>query len=1100
MAFIIGPKDHVVEYVDAYLHEVLSNSEMAYVEKHCAECPICGLALEQARERLEAMQSLPPIEASEPLIAATQAMVYQTAGRARKRLTIAWSVAGIAALVLACVHIYFATLTPSPYDLRLLGQTNLIPGSEASLRVFLQNGKTHRPIADVPVEITLARKDGGPGIRLASFVTDATGSAAPRFRLPDWNDGEYELTVRAQPGFWDESLTRPVQLRRSWQLMLTIDKPVYQPGQVIRVRSLALARPDLKPVAGQEVEYSIADPKGNCIFRKRDVTSRFGIASTECPLADLINEGAYRIECRLGDTTSTASVEVKKYVLPKFRIDLETDQSYYLPGQRAKGTLRAEYFFGKPVEGAKATLRVETFDVKPRAVAQQKLQTGPDGSVAFEFKVPDSMAGREDQGGASLSVQVIVEDSAGQQQQRNLTLPVAEQPIRVEVIPEAGALVRDVANRVYLLTTYPDGRPAPTRIAITGEPDELQTDELGLRTVEITPMASVTRLTLRATDDEGRIGRRGVSLECGKDVNDFLVRTDQAVYTAGDSMSLRVFGRGSEPLFVDLIQDGQTRLTDVIPVADGTAVHTIDLPTDLAGTVQLFFYRYGKDGLPLRKSRLIQIRQADGLKIESHLDRKQYRPGEKATLQLSLTDPDGRPTPGAIGLSVVDEAVFSVLPARPGMEEAFFTLDQKLLKPVYEICPHWSPDLYADRRAADVVDFQQALFSLAQAHGTDRDALLKMLVDKYGDGYTAMLDVLQRNDLDQLLESTWIPEDLKPLLRGEGSIYSLNVQSYPAKVDRTAALSRNVSGWMTFAWFVFAIVAAVTLGVLGAKKMVFDGLISMSVTELIVVMAIIGILIVLLLPAVQASREAARRSQAMNNLKQLGLAYENARDAGDLPADTTADAASPRLLQWFPETLLWRPELITDDEGHATLEIDLADSITTWRVAASAVSAQGRLGGREGAIRVFQPFFIEPDLPVALRRGDEVTVPVAVYNYLERKQTVSLELAPADWFELQGEAEKTVELGPGEVRSVGFPLVAQEGGQVRPGDHRPWGGRGRRRSPLRHDRGRRTPRGTRFQRQPGATGHHRSATPARGDRRQRRGGGQVLPFQLQPVA
>jgi hypothetical protein len=137
-----------------------------------------------------------------------------------------------------------------------------------------------------------------------------------------------------------------------------------------------------------------------------------------------------------------------------------------------------------------------------------------------------------------------------------------------------------------------------------------------------------------------------------------------------------------------------------------------------------------------------------------------------------------------------------------------------------------------------------------------------------------------------------------------------------------------------------------------------------------------------------------------------------------------AGAEAPRLRQYFPETLYWNPEVLTDEGGFVSLEIPMADSITTWRLTALASSQDGRLGFTTRGVRVFQDFFVDVDLPVSLTQGDEISIPVGVFNYLPDAQEVRLVVEPESWFELLDPdlAEQTLTIASNDIEVVYFPI------------------------------------------------------------------------------
>ena len=82
--------------------------------------------------------------------------------------------------------------------------------------------------------------------------------------------------------------------------------------------------------------------------------------------------------------------------------------------------------------------------------------------------------------------------------------------------------------------------------------------------------------------------------------------------------------------------------------------------------------------------------------------------------------------------------------------------------------------------------------------------------------------------------------------------------------------------------------------------------------------------------------------------------------------------------------------MYSEKTGRTTVAIKVPDTITTWYASGFAVSDSTGLGIASPAeLRAFRPFFVSLTLPYSVIRGEDVTVPAAVFNYLSKCLTVS---------------------------------------------------------------------------------------------------------------
>ncbi len=611
--------------------------------------------------------------------------------------------------------------------LHILGQQSYLTGGTAAVRVIVADSK-NEPIpgpASVRIELLPTAK---PPVMLYNGPLDSRGTTEAKFRFPAGLAGRNQLRYVVDTPIGSNEFKQDIRLEDKISILLTTEKPIYQPGQTIHVRSLALDRGNHEAAAARKLTFELEDSRGNKVFKKMTQTSKFGVASAEFALADEVNMGTYHLRAVMDESqTAEIAINVDRYVLPKFKVavdfvgqDKRTKRGYR-PGDHVTGTVRANYFFGKPVDDAAITVKATAIDVAQFEAGSVEGKTDRDGAYHFDLTLPRYFAGHPLKGGlARVLIEATVKDSAGHSETRGEPVTVSASPLLLTAIPEGGAFVPNLENQIFILASYPDGKPATADVKINAVGDRGQsvtTDAGGVAVISLSARATTPTLVMEATDQEGNHASTSVQLDVRAGGDQVLLRTERAVYKAGDRIQLKVLStksRGS--VYVDVVKEGQTVLTRDVDLVNGQAELSLTATPELAGTLDLNAYLFGADAQPVGDHHLVFVQPADELKIKATSDAPVYKPGEEAHVRFRVTNTRGEGVQAALGLQVVDEAVFALAEKQPGFAKVFFYLEQEVLKPRYEIHSTGMPEIVEGQhdRAA------RALFAATEIVNTNK--------------------------------------------------------------------------------------------------------------------------------------------------------------------------------------------------------------------------------------------------------------------------------------------------------------------------------------------------------------------------------------------
>jgi len=593
--------------------------------------------------------------------------------------------------------ISLSEMTPDVFELRVTAAQMVREGNRYQARVHAAHPITHHPASNVRVDavVTLEGNDDKTVKLTASKSTDSKGNALLDFELParfqqlpyTSQSAGGELQVTGTKGAIVVQTKGEVLVDQLARILINTDKPLYQPGQLMHIRALVLT-PSTQALANQNTYFKICDPEGATLYRTTATTSRFGIASADWSLPENTRLGDYRIWVGIegGEDLAGQDVRISRYELPNFKVNVDLDRKFYLPGQDATVTVKADYLFGQPL--LRGNVRVVRESEREWDYRKQKWEITEESEEKGETKADGSFVVKLDLSSLHEDLKnsdyrrfrdvtyaaYFTDPTTNRTEQRRFDVRVTRDPIHVYFLEKYDGSYRpELPVKFYVSTFYADGSPARCKlnVSFTDDVDNPDTTKhMATVTTNRYGLAQISARFPKEFKDEDEIGvvlsasdssgRKGSETEEIRFDNDPRVRveTDKTIYRPGEPINAVITASGDEETVIaDLAGEAGLIRSERVRLRDGRASISFPFRPEFKNRVSIVVYPEAAESLSDVGTRTVLYPHNVELNVNVRSSRDTYRPGEDAQLNFSVRSSEDRSQESALGVVVLDQAV-----------------------------------------------------------------------------------------------------------------------------------------------------------------------------------------------------------------------------------------------------------------------------------------------------------------------------------------------------------------------------------------------------------------------------------------------------------